>query len=101
MTTNEIVYTVLDSKKADGFGLRSCGPNGVDDGGAGDDISLKHGFDRSPYDAVALRAALGSLFLGVAVGMYVFVTRIVVASRQQRRENEVGLFSSDRSEAPP
>ncbi|GEM_PF-1731482 len=98
---SEVVYVVWDGSRADGFDLRSLGPNGIDDGGAHDDISLKHGFDRAPYDAVDLRTAVGTVFLGLIIGVFLFVARIFAASGQQLCESEVAASDSESSEAPP
>lgn len=83
---NEIVYVVTDSTKADGFDLRSLGPNGIDDGVAQGDISLREGYNLDYYQAADLRTGLGWLSLGLVAFCLVIVKRI--ANRRNRRTLE-------------
>jgi type II secretory pathway pseudopilin PulG len=94
---NEIVYVVTDSTKADGFDLRSLGPNGIDDGVAQGDISLRDGYNLDYYQAADLRTALGWLALGLFA--YCLVIVKYVASRRDRRTREGVTSGSISSEA--
>ncbi len=85
---NEIVYVVTDSTKADGFDLRSLGPNGIDDGGEQGDISLRDGYNLDYYQAADLRTGLGWLSLGL-VALCLVIVRYVVRRRNGRTREGV------------
>lgn len=46
----DVSYRLLDSSEDDDYDLISWGPNGADDRGKGDDISLRHGFNPDAYE---------------------------------------------------
>lgn len=94
---NEIVYVVTDSTKADGFDLRSLGPNGFDDGVAQGDISLRDGYNLDYYQAADARTALGWLSLGLVALCLVIV--ISVARRRNGRTREGAASGEECSEA--